>query len=146
MIFLVTSNVDTTLNTPRVNGYRMGFVREQTGSILNREVLSNHDPRQFRRLWAIALATYGVGDVVTTIVLLQFLNTVNELNVLLESIVGLYGQAGLIAVKIAVFLIAIGVSLYGDRVNDWVLYYFPPTALAVIGGFATAFNLRLFFA
>lgn len=106
-------------------------------------ILSSHGPREFARLWTIALATYGVGDIVTTIALMEFENRVSEMNFLLESLVGSYGQVGLIGLKLAIFGIAIGVSVYGDRVDDWLLYYFPPAVLAIVGAFAMAFNIRL---
>lgn len=112
---------------------------------LDREILQNHSPTEFSRLWTVALATYGVGDIVTTIALLNFVERVDEANVLLQSVVTSHGQAGLVGLKFAVFLVGITTSVYGDRVDDWVIYYLPPTVLAVFGAFATAFNLRLFF-
>jgi len=101
------------------------------------------DDAEFVRLWLVALATYGVGDVLTTLVLLEGSSQVNELNALLQSVVGAYGAAGLVAVKVTAYVVAIAVSVYGDRVDDPVLYYLPPAFLAVVGAFAAAFNLRL---
>lgn len=106
--------------------------------------LSHFDSSEFYQLWLVALATYGVGDIVTTIALLRFVNRIDELNVIVETVVGLYGEAALVVLKFVVFAVAIGVSVYGDRVDDWVLFYLPPTTLAVIGGFTTAYNIRLF--
>lgn len=51
---------------------------------------------------------------------------------------------GLVLPKLAVFLLCLGICVYGARAGDKVLYYLPPVTLAVIGAFATAFNLRLF--
>ncbi len=110
---------------------------------LDRPLLANHGPEEFSRLWLVALATYGVGDVVTTITLLWFDGRVAEANGLLRAAVDAYGLAGLVGFKLVVFLVTIGVSLYGDRIDDSLLYYLPPAVLAVFGGFAAAFNLRL---
>jgi hypothetical protein len=40
-------------------------------------------------------------------------------------------------------LFGIAVSIYATRDHDRVLYYMPPVFLAVVGAFATAYNLRL---
>jgi hypothetical protein len=102
------------------------------------------EDREFRRLWTVALATYGVGDVVTTVTLLYFTHQVEELNGVVLLVVDAYGQWGLVGLKIATFLVCIGVSVYGARTEDRLLFYLPPTVLAVVGAFATAYNLRLF--
>ncbi|MEZ3117341.1 hypothetical protein RYH80_15600 [Halobaculum sp. MBLA0147] len=112
--------------------------------LLDRRILRNNDPEEFTRLWLIPTATYGVGDIVTTVALLQFVPWVTEANVLLRSVVGAYGRAGLVGLKLAVFLLSIAVSVYGDRVDDRFVYYLPPVALSLFGAFATAFNVRLF--
>ena len=103
------------------------------------------EPREFRRLWTVALATYGVGDIVTTVTLLYFTRRVSETNIVVQLVVEAYGQWGLVGLKFATFLVCIAVSVYGARTEDRLLFYLPPTALAVVGAFATAFNLRLFF-
>lgn len=99
---------------------------------------------EFRWLWTIALATYGVGDIVTTVALLYFSKNVNEMNVLVVFVVDAYGQLGLAGLKFATFLVCIAVCVYGARIGDKLLFYLPPAALAVVGAFATVFNLRLF--
>ncbi|WP_396613717.1 hypothetical protein ACH9L7_18720 (plasmid) [Haloferax sp. S1W] len=100
--------------------------------------------REFSLLWLIALATYGVGDIVTTITLLYFQQRFAEANAFLRASTEQFGQLGLIFPKMATFFICIGVSLYGAQKEDSVLYYLPPIVLSVIGAFATAFNFRLF--
>jgi hypothetical protein len=101
------------------------------------------EPREFRRLWTVALATYGVGDVVTTVTVLYFSARVNEMNGLVLFVVGAFGQWGLVGLKLGTFLVCIAVSVYGARTGDGVLFYLPPAALAVVGAFATAYNVRL---
>jgi hypothetical protein len=105
---------------------------------------SRFDSQHFVHLWLVALATYGVGDIVTTVTLLWFTDKVNELNAVVLFAVDAYGLAGFIALKLVAFLTAIGVSLLGAHTNDRFLYYLPPVALSLVGGFVTTFNIRLF--
>jgi len=105
--------------------------------------VSRFDENEFTRLWTVALATYGVGDTVTTVALLWFVGSLEEANALVRFAVDSFGLPGLVALKIAAFLVAIAVSVVGVRADDRALYVFPPAALAVLGGFLTAFNLRL---
>jgi hypothetical protein len=105
---------------------------------------TSFEAREFRWLWTVALATYGVGDIVTTVTLLYFSRRVDEMNAVIQLVVGAYGQWGLVGLKFATFLVCITVCVYGARTEDKLLFYLPPTALAVVGAFATAFNIRLF--
>lgn len=99
---------------------------------------------RFYWLWILATATYGVGDVVTTVTLLYYDASVGEANVLLRSAVETFGLAGLVGLKIAVFVLCLGVQVYAmDDADDPVVVYAPPAVLAAFGGFTTAFNLRL---
>lgn len=102
------------------------------------------DEREFTLLWLIALSTYGVGDIVTTVSILSFVERIEEANVLIGTATALYGQWGLIVPKLVAFFTCLGVSLYGAQAHDKFLYYLPPVALSVLGAFATAYNLRLF--
>jgi hypothetical protein len=101
------------------------------------------DSREFRRLWTVALSTYGVGDIVTTITLLYFSHRVDEMNLLVQLAVGAYGRWGFVGLKLVSFLLCIAISVYGARTEDRLLFYLPPLLLAVVGAFATAFNFRL---
>jgi hypothetical protein len=105
---------------------------------------SRFDSQRFVHLWLIALATYGVGDIVTTITLLWFTDRVNELNTVVLFAVETYGLPGFVALKLVAFGVALGVSLLGAATDDRFLYYLPPVVLSLVGGFVTAFNLRLF--
>jgi hypothetical protein len=102
-----------------------------------------YDPTEFSRLWTVATATYGVGDVVTTIALVQFSDAVGEANAVLRAAIDAFGPWGLVALKLAAFFTCLGISLVGARDGDPALYYGPPALLAVVGGFVTAYNLRL---
>lgn len=99
--------------------------------------------REFTRLWFAAAATYGVGDIVTTIAILQFSVHVVEGNLLLASVVDSYGHSGLVGLKLVAFLVCIGVSLLGADDADRLLYYLPPVLLTFVGSFFTVYNTRL---
>jgi hypothetical protein len=101
------------------------------------------DEQEFRRLWLVAVATYGVGDVVTTIALAQFSTALAEGNTALRAALDGFGQGGLVALKLGVLLACLAVSVDAARRGDRVLYYLPPALLAVVGAFTTAYNLRL---
>jgi|APHM01.1.fsa_nt_gi hypothetical protein len=99
--------------------------------------------REFSRLWTIAAATYGVGDIVTTLAVVGFTDRIGEANPLVRLAVAAYGEAGLVGLKLAVFGLCLGISLSSARADDSWGYYLPPALLAVVGAFTTALNLRL---
>jgi len=101
------------------------------------------DEREFSRLWFVATATYGVGDVVTTIALIGFSEKVREANPLVRTAVETLGNAGLVGLKLAVFLIFIFVSVDAAQREDRIFYYLPPIVLTVMGTFTTVYNIRL---
>jgi len=102
-----------------------------------------YDPTEFSRLWFVATTTYGVGDVVTTIALVRFSASVSEANALLRTALDAFGLWGLVGIKLFAFFVCLGVSLAGARDADPLLYYGPPTILALVGAFTTAYNVRL---
>jgi len=101
--------------------------------------------REFYSLWIAATSTYGVGDIVTTIALVDFVSELREANPLVRWAMSAYGIEGLVAIKLAAFMILIWVSLLGSRDHDRFLYYFPPIVLTLVGVFLTASNLWLLF-
>ena len=104
---------------------------------------SDVDSVEFTRLWTIAAATYGVGDVVTTIALLEFSTTVREANVIVRTTTELFGRSGFVGLKIGVFVACILLSVDAAKRGDRLLYYLPPVVLALFGAFTTSLNLRL---
>ncbi|MFB6196601.1 MAG: hypothetical protein ABEI80_10550 [Haloplanus sp.] len=102
-----------------------------------------YDPTEFSRLWTIATTTYGVGDIVTTIALVQFSRSVGEGNALLRMAIESFGLAGLVGLKLVAFFACLGISLAGARKGDSALYYGPPVTLALVGAFITVYNVRL---
>ncbi|MFD1598998.1 hypothetical protein [Halobellus rarus] len=101
------------------------------------------DGREFSRLWFVATATYGVGDIVTTIALIGFSERVREANPLVRAAVETLGNAGLVGLKLAVFLTFILVSVDAAQREDPIFYYLPPAVLTVMGTFTTVYNVRL---
>ena len=101
------------------------------------------DRAEFTRLWLIATAMYGVGDVVTTIALLEFSTAVREANAIVRASVDLFGQPGFVVLKITVFVACILISVNGANAEDRLLYYLPPVILALFGAFTTSLNIRL---
>ena len=92
-------------------------------------------------LWVIAVATYGVGDSVSTIIAVYLVDGLGEGNPLVAVLLAEFGIQGLFGLKILVFLIAITINLYGRQREDWVGYYGPPAFVALLGAVLTASNL-----
>lgn len=103
-------------------------------------------PDEFYWLWIVAAATYGVGDVVSTVALVYFVPHLSEANPLVRLAMDTLGLWGLVAAKLAAFLVMVGISYLGARDGDALVYYFPPVLLALVGSGVTAVNLRLLFA
>ncbi|MFB6207328.1 MAG: hypothetical protein ABEJ05_12475 [Haloglomus sp.] len=117
--------------------------RERGGKLSDLPSLGRFCSEEFARLWLIATATYVVGDSVTTMAIVRHSRTVTEGNAAMAAAIDAFGQAGLIGLKLAAMLFGIGVSVYAARERDRLLYYTPPVLLAVVGAFATAYNIRL---
>ncbi|WP_049982384.1 hypothetical protein [Halorubrum sp. BV1] len=99
--------------------------------------------REFYSLWIAATTTYGVGDIVSTIAFLRYVPAVDEANPVVAVAVDAFGLAGLVALKLVVYLAMLRISVQGAREGDTHLYYFPPVFLTLVGTLLTASNLRL---
>lgn len=98
----------------------------------------------FSNVWLAALATYGVGDVVTTIALIYFVPLTTEANPVIRVAIETFGGGGFLALKLLVFYGCIAISIWaGLLVKDRLMFYGPPLVLAVFGGVTTLFNLAL---
>ncbi|MFB6188829.1 MAG: hypothetical protein ABEI57_03000 [Halapricum sp.] len=105
------------------------------------------DVESFSIVWLLAVATYGVGDVVTTIAIVWFLPLYAEANPLIHFAVSLFGGGGFLAVKLLVFYGVLAISLWaGFQGRDKLMFYGPPIVLALVGLFTTVHNLALMFA
>ncbi|ESS03657.1 MAG: hypothetical protein A07HR67_02056 [uncultured archaeon A07HR67] len=100
-------------------------------------------PREFYSLWIAATTTYGVGDIVSTIAFLEYVPTVDEANPIVAGALDTFGLAGLVGLKIAVYLVMLWISVHGAREGDGLLYYFPPVLLTAVGLILTGSNVWL---
>jgi len=100
-------------------------------------------PNEFYWLWIAATATYGVGDLVTTIAFRGYVPAVTEGNPVVAAALDAFGLAGLVALKTVVYLVMLWISVVGARDGDRLLYYFPPVLLTATGTYLSASNLRL---
>lgn len=104
---------------------------------------SRDDPTGYG-LWIGATLVYGVGDLLTTLTILTVDLGIDESNLLIRHVFTNLGVWGIVAMKLAVFVVAVTISLVvAARWQDRVLYYAPPIILIVLGGLATANNLYL---
>lgn len=101
------------------------------------------DEQSFVHVWLLALATYGVGDVVTTIGLVYFSPVHVEANPVIAEAIALFGGGGFLALKLLVFYFCLGISLSALADEDRLVFYGPPLALTVLGIAATAHNVLL---
>lgn len=101
------------------------------------------DPESFSRVWLLALATYGVGDIVTTIGLVWFSPHHVESNPIIAEAIALFGGGGFLALKLLVFYVCIGISLTALADEDRLVFYGPPLTLTVLGLAVTAHNIAL---
>lgn len=96
---------------------------------------------EFYQLWLIALATFGVGDLVTTIAFYQF-TPLEEGNPIVRAALEALGIGGFVLLKIALFL---GVLLLSVGVlnvaRSRFVYYFGPAVLSIYGAFLTIWNI-----
>jgi hypothetical protein len=98
----------------------------------------------FARVWLLALAAYGVGDIVTTIALVWFSPFHVEANPIIAAAIDAFGGGGFLALKLLVFYACLGISVWGAvSDDDPVLFYGPPLVLGILGLFATLHNLNL---
>lgn len=97
---------------------------------------------EFYWLWIIATTTYGVGDIVTTVAFFYFHPTLTEANLLVRWAMMTFDLAGIIALKLASFVLIIAFTVVLAHLDTHpLLYYTPPAVLAVLGAYLTAWNL-----
>lgn len=101
---------------------------------------------RFSAAWLLALATYGVGDIVTTIALLYFMPAFTEANPMVRFAIENFGGGGFLALKLLVFYACLGIAIWaGLLAKDKLMFYGPPLVLALFGAVVTLFNLSLMF-
>jgi len=102
------------------------------------------DEVSFSRMWLLAVATYGVGDVVTTIALVYFSPLHTEANPVIRQAIMAFGGGGFLGLKLLVIYACIGISLWaGVGDEDRLMFYAPPILLALVGLYTTVHNLGI---
>lgn len=96
-------------------------------------------------LWGVAALTYGVGDILTTILLVYAIPGLNEANPFVHWGLRTFGLPGLLVMKLGVFAIGIYITRLGLRQKDRILYYAPPLGMILFGAWATTVNYMLIF-
>ena len=105
---------------------------------------SPFDEVSFSRAWLLAIATYGVGDVVTTIALVYFSDLHTEANPVIRQAIMAFGGGGFLGLKLLVIYVCIGISLWAGLADeDRLMFYGPPLLLALLGLYTTVHNLGL---
>lgn len=99
------------------------------------------DSLEFYLLWLVVAATYGVGDLLTTMALVEAPG-LREANAVVAAALT-FGGGGLVVLKLVAIGGCVGVSAWAALQRDRFLYYFPPFALSVLGSVVTVHNLGL---
>lgn len=107
-------------------------------------LLRHHSHRmEFFALWSLALLTYGIGDTVTTVYAVYVVPALAEGNPVVDIALESGGLAAFLFLKAVIFLILLGISLHGAKLDDRLTYYWPPLVTIGLGVTLTAWNLRL---
>ena len=97
----------------------------------------------FLGVWATAAVTYGAGDTLTTLAIVWYSAVVVEANPVVAFVASAGGVPGLVGLKLAAFLVCLGLTLDAARRADAFGFYFPPAMLAVLGALASTLNVLL---
>lgn len=94
-------------------------------------------------LWAGAFLTFGIGDTLTTIIILGQRNFMGETNPVVAGAVATFGPAGFVILKALVFGCALLVGVYVYRTGDRLLTWLLPLLVMTAGAYTTVSNLGL---
>lgn len=98
------------------------------------------DVRLFYALWLLALVTYGVADMWTTLAIIETPGLF-EANPVVRATIAGFGGAGFAALKFSV--LAVGIVYSADVARDDGSWYLPPALLAGVGTVVVVHNLGL---
>ncbi|TKX57045.1 hypothetical protein EXE45_17915, partial [Halorubrum sp. SP9] len=90
-------------------------------------------PREFYGLWFLAVLTYGVGDVVSTLYATVAVPGLIEANPIVGTLLSSSGLPGFLLLKLLVLFVLISVSVQGARRRERFSYYWPPVVATGIG-------------
>jgi hypothetical protein len=95
------------------------------------------------RVWMLALATYGVGDGVTTAALVWASPLHREANPVVSAAIDSFGGSGLVGLKILAIGVCLAISYWGRTDDDRFTVLVPPVTLVLTGTATTLVNLSL---
>lgn len=95
---------------------------------------------EFYLLWLVATLSYGLGDILTTSVVLVSAR-VSESNPFVAFLLEQFGFGGFLGAKLVIFGLLIVISVRGGIENERLSYYAPPVLAVVIGVGLTLSNL-----
>lgn len=119
--------------------------RATGGSSVSLDPLYRRDSAVFYGLWFLAAATYGFGDIVSTLLAVVTAPGIVESNPIVAGVLANYGIPGFLAVKLAILVVLVWISIGGARDDDRFTYYWPPVVATVLGTGLTGWNLWLLY-
>jgi CheY-like chemotaxis protein len=102
-------------------------------------------PREFYGLWFLAAATYGIGDIVSTVLAVFADPGLVESNPVVSIVLAEYGVLGFLIVKFMIIVTLLWISVDGARSSDRFTYYWPPVVATAVGIALTGWNLWLLY-
>lgn len=93
--------------------------------------------------WTVALATYGVGDSLTTAMLVWASPMHREANPVAAVAIDAFGGSGLVGLKALAIGVCLAISFWGVTVDDRYIVYMPPVTLVLVGTAMTLLNVGL---
>jgi hypothetical protein len=94
------------------------------------------------RAWALALATFGVGDGVTTAAIRWMSPAHTEANPVVRAAITTFGAGGLAGLKLLTIGVCLALSLWAST-DDQFMWYVPPLTLVLVGTLTTLINISL---
>lgn len=119
--------------------------RAAGGSSVSLDPLYRRDSAAFYGLWFLAAATYGFGDIVSTLLAVVTAPGIVESNPIVAGVLANYGIPGFLAVKLVILVVLVWISVGGARDDDRFTYYWPPAVATVLGTGLTGWNLWLLY-
>lgn len=113
--------------------------------VVSRLPLYRRDSAGFYGLWFLAAATYGFGDIISTLLAVVTAPGIVESNPIVAGVLANYGIPGFLVVKFAILLVLVWISVGGARDGDRFTYYWPPVVATVLGTGLTGWNLWLLY-
>lgn len=99
-------------------------------------------PLKFYGLWFLATLSYGVGDIFSTVYVIEFTG-IQEANPVIETLLTNFGMGGFYLFKLLVFFVLVSISVQGARTKDRFSYYWPPLLATILGIGLTVWNVSL---